>query len=108
MSGCVTAVSECEEGRCRNRRASSGAIASAAAPLTWPTDFRQDIPKVTVPALIVHGTADRILPIDATGRRFTKALPTAEYVEIEGAPHGLLTTHTVELNEVLLTWLTKG
>jgi non-heme chloroperoxidase len=91
-----------------NVAAGSGFVAAAAAPLTWPTDFRADIPKVTVPALIVHGTADNILPIDATGRRFAKALPEAEYVEIEGAPHGLLTTHTAEINEVLLGWLARG
>lgn len=46
-----------------------------------------------VPALIVHGTADRILPIDATGRQFAKRLPTARYVELQGAPHGFLWTH---------------
>ncbi|GAA2898098.1 bromoperoxidase [Streptosporangium fragile] len=90
-----------------NVAAGSGPIASAAAPLTWPTDFRADIPKIGVPALILHGTEDRILPIDATGRRFAKALPSAEYVEIEGAPHGLLTTHTAEVNEALLAFLAK-
>ncbi|MDH2444245.1 alpha/beta hydrolase [Amnibacterium sp. CER49] len=90
-----------------NIAAGSGAIASAAAPLTWPTDFRGDIAKIDVPALIVHGTEDRILPIDATGRRFAKALPAAEYVEIEGAPHGMLTTHAAEVNEVLLRFLAK-
>ncbi|MBF4571978.1 alpha/beta hydrolase [Herbiconiux sp. VKM Ac-1786] len=88
-----------------NVAASSGSIASAAAPLSWPTDFREDISKITVPALIAHGTADRVLPIDATGRRFITALPAAQYVEIEGAPHGLLTTHTAEVNKVLLAWL---
>ena len=56
----------------------------------------------------MHGTADNVLPIDATGRRFTKALPAAEYVEIEGAPHGLLTTHTAEVNEVLRGWLAES
>ncbi|OON72308.1 alpha/beta fold hydrolase [Streptomyces tsukubensis] len=90
-----------------NIAAGSGFIASAAAPLTWPTDFRADIPRIDVPALIVHGTADRTLPIDATGRRFAKALPAAQYVEIEGAPHGLLATHTAEVNEVLLAFLGK-
>ncbi|KQY22004.1 bromoperoxidase [Cellulomonas sp. Root485] len=87
--------------------AGSGSIASVAAPLTWGTDFRADIPQVDVPALILHGTADRILPIDATARRFTTALPAAEYVEIEGAPHGLLTTHTAEVNEALLAFLAR-
>ncbi|MFD7510731.1 alpha/beta fold hydrolase [Streptomyces sp. NPDC059853] len=88
-----------------NIAAGSGAIASAAAPLTWPTDFRADITRIDVPALIVHGTADRILPIDATGRRFAQALPSARYAEIEGAPHGMLTTHTAEVNDILLEFL---
>lgn len=87
--------------------AGSGSVASAAAPLTWPTDFRADIPKIDVPALILHGTGDRTLPIDATARRFKELLPAADYVEIEGAPHGLLTTHTAEVNEALLAFLAR-
>lgn len=79
--------------------------ASVWAQPSWLTDFRGDIEKIDVPALIVHGTADNILPIDATGRRFAKALPTATYVEIEGAPHGMLWTHAAEVNEVLLDFL---
>lgn len=53
----------------------AGNAAIAAAPLTWATDFRGDIPAVTVPTLIVHGTADNVLPIDATARRFRELLP---------------------------------
>jgi peroxiredoxin len=79
--------------------------ASVWAQPTWLTDFRGDIAKIDVPALIVHGTADNILPIDATGRLFAKALPTATYVEIEGAPHGMLWTHASEVNEVLIDFL---
>ncbi|MDT0471468.1 alpha/beta hydrolase [Streptomyces sp. DSM 41014] len=100
-----TRVSEEAVRNAWNVAAGAGAIASAAAPLTWPTDFRADIPRIDVPTLIVHGTADRTLPIDATGRRFAKALPAARYVEIDGAPHGLLTTHTAEVNEILLDFL---
>ncbi|WP_060915940.1 alpha/beta fold hydrolase [Microbacterium oleivorans] len=83
----------------------AGNAAIAAAPLTWATDFRGDIPAVTVPTLIVHGTADNVLPIDATARRFRELLPEATYVEIEGAPHGLLWTHGAEVNEALLSFL---
>lgn len=90
-----------------NLAASAGATASVAAQPTWLTDFRRDIPKIDVPALIVHGTADNILPIDSTGRPFAKSLPSAEYVEIEGAPHGLLWTHAAEVNEALLGFLAK-
>jgi non-heme chloroperoxidase len=83
----------------------AGNAAIEAAPLTWPTDFRADIEKVDVPALIVHGTADNILPIDATARRFKDLLPDATYVEIEGAPHGMLWTHAAEVNAALLEFL---
>lgn len=84
---------------------SAGNTAIAAAPLSWPADFRADIPRIDVPALIAHGTADRILPIDATARRLTTMLPDAEYVEIDGAPHGMLWTHGEEVNDVLLAFL---
>ncbi|MFE4194719.1 alpha/beta fold hydrolase [Paenarthrobacter sp. NPDC056912] len=90
-----------------NLASRSGAFASVAAQPTWLTDFRADIPKIDVPALIVHGTADNILPIDVTGRRFKDALPSAEYLEIEGAPHGLLWTHHAEVNRALLAFLKK-
>ncbi|WP_431247204.1 alpha/beta fold hydrolase [Leifsonia xyli] len=90
-----------------NIAAGSGAYASAAAPLTWFTDFRADIEKIDVPALILHGTADNILPIDATARPFHALLPQAEYVEVEGAPHGLLWTHAAEVTEALLAFLRK-
>jgi non-heme chloroperoxidase len=87
--------------------AGSGATASVAAQPTWLTDFRGDIPRIDVPALIVHGTADNILPIDSTGRLFAKALPSADYVEIDGAPHGMLWTHAAEVNKALLAFLGK-
>ncbi|TFC05241.1 alpha/beta fold hydrolase [Cryobacterium mannosilyticum] len=87
--------------------AGSGFYAAAAAPLSWITDFRQDIPRIDVPTLIVHGTSDNILPIDAAGRPFSRLLPDAEYVEIKGAPHGLLWTHAAEVNAVLLAFLAR-
>lgn len=90
-----------------NVAAGSSWFASSAVVETWLTDFRADIEKIDVPALILHGTADRILPIDATGREFAKRLPAAEYVEIEGAPHGLLWTHGEEVNRALLAFLAK-
>lgn len=82
-------------------------FASSAVVQSWLTDFRDDIAKIEVPSLILHGTADRILPIDATAREFVKRLPSADYVEIEGAPHGLLWTHGAEVTEALLAFLAK-
>jgi non-heme chloroperoxidase len=90
-----------------NTAAGAGATASVAAQPTWLTDFRADIPRIDVPALIVHGTADNILPIESTGRLFAKALPSADYVEIDGAPHGMLWTHAAEVNKALLAFLRK-
>ena len=87
--------------------AGSSSYSSIADQPTWLTDFRGDIPRIDVPALIVHGTADRILPIDSTGRVFAKSLPSAEYVEIDGAPHGMLWTHHAEVNTVLLAFLAQ-
>ncbi|WP_030559297.1 alpha/beta fold hydrolase [Streptomyces aureocirculatus] len=90
-----------------NTAAVGGSFAASAAPATWYTDFRADIPAIDVPALILHGTADRILPAQGTARPFHKALPAAQYVEIEGAPHGLLWTHAEEVNTALLAFLAK-
>jgi non-heme chloroperoxidase len=88
-----------------NVAAGAGARASWAVVPTWGTDFRADIQKIDVPALIAHGTADRILPIDATGREFAKRLPNARYVEIDGAPHGMLWTHADEVSDLLVEFL---
>lgn len=77
---------------------------------TWIEDFRADVTAVQasgVPSLILQGTADRILPIDATGRPFHAAFPEAEYVEIEGAPHALIWTHADEVNAALLAFAAR-
>ncbi len=83
-------------------------VASYAVVPSWIEDFRADVEAVRSagkPALILHGTADRILPIDATARRFRQLVPDAEYVEIDGAPHGLLWTHAEQVNEALVAFL---
>ena len=87
---------------------SSAPVAAYAVVSSWIEDFRADIEAVRAsgkPVLILHGTADNILPIDATARRFRKALPDAVYVEVEGAPHGLLWTHAEEVNDALRAFL---
>ena len=90
----------------------SWAVAAGSAPWaawevvpTWHTDFRADIARIDVPTLILHGTGDRILPVEATGRAFAALLPDATYVEVEGAPHGLLWTHAEEVTTALLEFL---
>jgi non-heme chloroperoxidase len=91
-----------------NVAVASAPVAAHAVVSAWIEDFRADVEAVRdsgTPALILHGTADNILPIDATARRFRQALPDAEYVEIDGAPHGLLWTHAAEVNAALLAFL---
>ena len=91
-----------------NVAAGSAPRAAYAVVPSWLTDFRDDVAKVResgLPVLILHGTEDNILPIDATGRPFSAALPDARYVEVEGAPHGLLWTHADDVNAALLDFL---
>lgn len=88
----------------------SAPMAAYAVVPTWYEDFRPDVVKIresNLPALIVHGDKDRIIPIDSAGRPFHAALPDAEYVEIAGAPHGMLWTHAEEINKILLTFLAR-
>lgn len=72
---------------------------------SWIEDFRRDIAKNTVPTLLLHGDADRILPPDATSRRQAKMLKNVRFVELKGGPHGLLWTHAEEINSELLKFL---
>ncbi|MFW6694566.1 alpha/beta fold hydrolase [Streptomyces sp. MAR4 CNX-425] len=91
-----------------NVATASAPVAAYAVVPAWIEDFRADVEAVRdsgKPVLILHGTADKILPIDATARRFRQALPDARYVEVEGAPHGLLWTHADEVNAALRTFL---
>jgi non-heme chloroperoxidase len=69
---------------------------------TWHTDFRADLPKIDIPVLVLHGTEDRILPIEACGARTHELIAGSEYVPIQGAPHGLCWTHADEVNAELL------
>lgn len=88
----------------------SAPVAAYAVVPTWRTDFRGDVAKVKesgIPALVLHGTADNISPIDASARPLHALLPDADYVAVEGAPHGLLWTHADEVNAALLSFLAR-
>ena len=93
-----------------NTATASAPVAAHAVVPSWIEDFRADTEAVRaagLPTLILHGTADRILPVDATGRRLRQLVPDADYVEVDGAPHGLLWTHADEVNEALLRLVTR-
>jgi non-heme chloroperoxidase len=72
---------------------------------TWLTDFRADLPKIDVPTLVVHGTADRILPFDVTARRLPGLIKDLKLVTVEGGPHNIAWTHPDEVNTALLAFL---
>lgn len=93
-----------------NLAVTSAPVAAYAVVPSWLEDFRGDVEAVRAagkPTLILHGTEDNILPIDATARRFRQAVPDAEYLEIEGAPHGLLWTHADDVNTALTAFLAR-
>ena len=69
------------------------------------TDFRPDLPAFTVPTLIIHGTADKVVPIDAAGRAAAKGIPGATLIEYDGEPHGLLATAPARLNKDLIQFI---
>ncbi len=72
------------------------------------TDFRPDLSSITVPTLVIHGTADKTVPIDATGRAVAKALPNAKLIEYDGSPHGVFATDKAKLTADLLDFLQQG
>jgi non-heme chloroperoxidase len=85
--------------------AGAGAEATAACPPTWLTDFRNDLPRITIPLLIIQGDADRILPFPATGKRLHEAVTGSQLVVCSGGPHGIPWTHADEINRALLNFL---
>ncbi|MEO8033232.1 MAG: alpha/beta hydrolase [Acidobacteriota bacterium] len=71
------------------------------------TDFRPDLPAISVPTLIIHGTDDKTVPIDPTGRAAAKAIKGAKLIEYEGSPHGVFVTDKERLANDLIAFLKK-
>jgi pimeloyl-ACP methyl ester carboxylesterase len=74
----------------------------------WLTDFRKDLPKIDVPVLVIHGDADRIVPLAVTGKRTHELVKGSKLAVIEGGPHGLNWTHAERVNRELLDFLAQG
>ena len=83
----------------------SSPYATYACVDTWLTDFRQDLPKIDIPTLVVHGTQDRILPYEATAKRLVGLIKNMQLVSVEGGPHNIGWTHPDEVNQALLEFL---
>jgi pimeloyl-ACP methyl ester carboxylesterase len=71
----------------------------------WLTDFREDLKRIDVPTLVVHGDADRILPFAASGKRTPEFVRGSRLVVVEGGPHGITWTHAEKVNRELLDFL---
>jgi non-heme chloroperoxidase len=69
------------------------------------TDFRPDLPSFTVPTLIIHGTSDKVVPIDAAGRAAANGIAGATLIEYDGEPHGLLATAPDRLSQDLIQFI---
>ncbi|MFN8109377.1 MAG: alpha/beta hydrolase [Thermoleophilia bacterium] len=93
-------------------RAAAFNVAAGASPHatlacvdTWLTDFRDDLSKIDVPTLVIHGTDDRILPFDATAARLKDLIREVEVVPVDGGPHNVCWTHPEVVNPALLHFL---
>jgi non-heme chloroperoxidase len=84
---------------------SASPIGTVACVDAWIEDFRKDISRNDLPAMIIHGDDDRILPIDATARRQAKMIKNVRFLEIKGGSHGLPWTHAEEINTELVKFL---
>src|SRR5579872_313734 len=88
-----------------NVAAGASPIASLACVPTWLEDFREDLKRIDVPTLVIHGEADRIVPIDAAGRRTAEMVKGARLVTIKDGPHAVGWTHAAEVNRELVGFL---
>jgi non-heme chloroperoxidase len=91
-----------------NVAAGASATASLACVPTWHEDFREDLKRIDVPTLVIHGDADRIVPISASGLRTAKLIKGASLVTVKDGPHCITWTHADEVNRELLDFLGKG
>src|SRR6202049_4752229 len=91
-----------------NIAAGASATASLACVPTWHEDFREDLKRIDVPTLVIHGDADRILPISASGNRTAKLIKGARLVVVKDGPHCITWTHADEVNPELTEFLGKG
>lgn len=69
------------------------------------TDFRDDLAKIAVPTLVIHGDSDAIVPFEVSGKRSAEAISASTLVVVEKAPHGFNVSHEDEFNAALLEFL---
>jgi non-heme chloroperoxidase len=91
-----------------NVAAGASATASLACVPTWHEDFRKEVSRIDVPTLVIHGDADRIVPIAAAGERTAKLIKGARLSVVKDGPHCITWTHAEEVNSELVNFLGKG
>ena len=69
------------------------------------TDFREDLGRIDVPALVIHGDSDGIVPFEVSGQRSHEMISNSELALIQGAPHGLNATHAADFNRALIGFI---
>ena len=88
-----------------NLAVTASAAAAVACISTWTTDFRDDLPEIDVPILVIQGDADQVLPLDKTGNRLPGLIKDVQLVVVEGGPHAIAWTHAGQVNTALLDFL---
>ena len=81
--------------------------AAVACIASWLEDFTDDLAKVTVPTLVIHGDSDAIVPIEVSGQRTHEQVAGSELVTVADGPHGINVSHRDEFNEALVAFLTR-
>jgi non-heme chloroperoxidase len=69
---------------------------------TWLTDFREDLPKIKVPLLVIHGDKDGILPFESTGKLIPNYVKSATVKVIAGGSHGIPWTHADDISRMII------
>ncbi|MBV8226962.1 MAG: alpha/beta hydrolase [Verrucomicrobia bacterium] len=91
-----------------NVAAGASPTASLACVPTWHEDFRNDLARIDVPTLVIHGDSDRIVPIKVSGEKTAKLVKNGRLVTIKDGPHAINWTHAEELNAELVNFLGRG
>ena len=88
-----------------NLAVTASATAAVACIGTWTTDFRDDLPKIDVPVLVIHGDADQVLPLDKTASRLPALIKDVQLIVVDGGPHAIPWTHAAQVNTALLDFI---